>query len=185
MNRLVFLMMLFMNTWSVPCAQAKVFITLKEALNAAFPESDSWTTSPETRYLTRQQIGKAKELSGLEAPSALVVRYHAKNRKTGKDEYAYTDTHRVRSHTESLILIVDSEDRIRHLEVLAFEEPLEYMPKDQWYRKFDQSPLNADLEVKRRIPFVTGASLTAQASTQAARRVLAIHLALREKGSMP
>ena len=177
--------LLLICTWPLHEAKAKVFITVKEALKAAFPESESWTTTAETRYLTADQIRKTKELSGHDAVSALVVRHHAKNSKSGKDEYAYTDTHRVRSHSESLFVVVDSEDRIRHLEVLAFDEPLEYMPKDQWYRKFDQASLNADLEVKRRIPFVTGASLTAQASTQAARRVLAIHLSLKAKGGNP
>jgi electron transport complex protein RnfG len=181
MNRTILFFCMMISAWSAQDAQAKVFITVKEALETAFPENESWTNTTETRYLTQSQIQKAKELSGVEAPSALVVRYHAKNKKTGKEEFAYTDTHRIRSHMESLLVIVDSENRIRHLEVLAFDEPLEYMPRDQWYRKFDQAGLDADLEVKRRIPFVTGASLTAQASTQAARRVLSIHAALQEK----
>jgi electron transport complex protein RnfG len=170
--------------WSVPLAQAKVFMTVKEALDAQFPPAEQWAVTTETKYLTAEQIQKAKELSHLDAPSALVVRYRAKQKNSSKEELIYTDTHRIRSHTESLMVIVDSENRIRHLEVLAFDEPLEYLPKDQWYRKFDQSKLDQELEVKRRIPYVTGASLTAQASTQAARRTLAIHQVLQEKGAM-
>jgi len=165
--------------------EAKVMITQKEALEAAFPSGEQWVISSETKYLTSQQMKSAKELSGFNIPSALVVRNRAKNKNSGKTEFAYSDTHRVRTHTETLMVIVDSERKIRRVEVLAFEEPLEYMPKDQWYGKFQKSPLDPELEVKRRIPFVTGASLTAQASVQAARRILAIHAVLENQPGKP
>jgi Na+-translocating ferredoxin:NAD+ oxidoreductase subunit G len=143
--------------------------------------SDQWITTTETKYLTAEQSKKAKELSGHDTASALVVRYRASRDHEKQVEYAYTDTHKVRTHTETLFVIVDSTGKIRHFEVLAFEEPLEYMPKDLWYGKFKNAQLNPDLEVKRQIPFVTGASLTTQASTQAARRILAIHQVLQQK----
>ena len=168
-----------------PQVKAKVLITQKEALEAAFPSGEQWVLNSETKYLTLQQLKSAKELSGHTISSALVVRHRAKNKSSGKLEFVYTDTHRVRTHTETLMLIVDADKKIRRVEVLAFEEPLEYMPKDQWYGKFEKSPLDAELEVKRRIPFVTGASLTAQASVQAARRILAIHEVLENHTVRP
>ena len=168
-----------------PQVNAKVLITQKEALEAAFPSRDQWTVNSETKYLTDQQLKSAKELSGHSISSALVVRHRARNKSSGKQEFAYTDTHRVRTHTETLMVIVDEDKKIKRVEALAFEEPLEYMPKDQWYGKFEKSRLDTELEVKRRIPFVTGASLTAQASVQAARRILAIHEVLENQTARP
>ena len=157
-------------------AVAKVFVSLEEALKLAFPGCE---TSSETRYLTDAQIARAKELSHGEVTSPLVVRYRAvcKGKTAG---FGYTDTHRVRTHPETLLIIVDGEGVLRKIEMLSFEEPQDYIPKGEWYRQFQDQPLTNELELKRRIPPVTGASLTARATTQAARRVLAIDQVLRQ-----
>ena len=60
----------------------------------------------------------------------------------------------------------------------AFREPREYLPRDGWYRQFDGERLTDDLVLKRRIRPITGATLTAGATTAAVRRVLAIHAAV-------
>ncbi len=158
-----------------PLAHGKVFVTLDEALKFAFPGCD---THQETQYLTEAQVRKAKDLSRADVSSPLVVRYRAvcKGKPGG---FAYTDTHRVRTHPETLLFVVDAEGVLKKIEMLSFEEPQDYIPKGQWYDQFKDQPLTDELELKRKIPPVTGASLTARATTQAARRVLAIDKVLR------
>ena len=59
--------------------------------------------------------------------------------------------------------------------MVSFREPLDYLPREGWYRQFDGEQLDDDLQLKRDIRPVTGATLTARATTEAVRRVLAIH----------
>lgn len=163
-----------------PEAHSKVFVTLNEALSQAFPASKKCIVKAETRYLTPEQMKQAQEIAGSPPSSALVVRHQATcEGKPGG--YAYTDTHRVRTHPETLLVVVDALGKIGKVEVLSFDEPLEYIPRTEWYGTFPGATLGADLQLKRRIPFVTGASLTSQATTQATRRVLAIHQTLQVK----
>lgn len=49
------------------------------------------------------------------------------------------------------------------------------MPREEWYHQCDGEDLDDDLSLKRDIRPVTGATLTARATTEAVRRVLAIH----------
>ncbi|MDR3605756.1 MAG: FMN-binding protein [Oligoflexia bacterium] len=153
-------------------SEAKVFLSLSEALAQAFP-APQCQVKTENRYLTEAEAKQAQELSGERTPSALVVRYLATcgGKAAGR---AYTDTHRVRTHPESLFVVLDASGRVRKIEVLSFDEPLEYMPRAEWYETFNQVPLGNDLQVRQKIPFVTGASLTSQATVKAARRVLAL-----------
>jgi len=71
-----------------------------------------------------------------------------------------------------------SERRILRVEVLSFSEPEEYMPRPKWYEQFQGKPLDDELSLKRSIRPVSGATLTAHATTDAARRVLAIYRVL-------
>jgi hypothetical protein len=79
---------------------------------------------------------------------------------------------------ETIMVVVDPAGAISRIEVLSFSEPEEYLPRPQWYAQFTGKPLNDELSMKRAIHPVTGATLTAQATTDAARRVLALHRVL-------
>jgi hypothetical protein len=60
--------------------------------------------------------------------------------------------------------------------VLSFAEPPDYLPRKGWYEQFAGRELDDELRLDRGIRAVSGATLTATATTAAARRVLAVHL---------
>lgn len=154
-----------------PAASAKVFVTVDEALRLAFPGCE---VARRTAWLTPAQVKQAKDLSGVDVPSALVAYYEA--RRNGQPVgTAWFDTHRVRTLPETLMIVVDPQGRVARLEVISFREPEEYMPKGGWYAQFLGRRLDADLTLKRGIHPVTGATLTARATASAVRRVLALH----------
>ena len=156
---------------------AKVFLTQEEALRLAFPGA---SIERRTAYLTEAQQKAARKLSGdEELPSALATSFVAT--KDGKlVGTAYLDTHTVRTMPETILVVVDPAGAIERIEVLSFSEPEEYLPKAHWYEQFQGKPLDDELSLKRAIRPVTGATLTARATTEAARRVLAIHKVLQE-----
>ena len=152
-------------------AAAKVFLTVDEALKLAFPDCQ---IERKTGYLTVEQVKRARELSGVEVPSALVTYYLA--RRNGQPAgTAYFDTHRVRTLQETLMVVVDPQGKVVRVEVIAFREPEEYLPRGAWYDQFRGRGLDRELRLKQGIRPVTGATLTARATTDAVRRVLALH----------
>ena len=155
--------------------QAKIFLTVDEALALAFPDCE---INRRTVSLTEEQLATARELSGGELRGALVPLYeaHCNGEYAGT---AYTDTHRVRTLAETLMVVVDSEEKVRRIEILAFREPEEYIPRPIWYRQFTDRELAPDLALERDIRNVAGATLTARATTEAVRRVLALHRVIR------
>lgn len=159
-------------------AQAKVFVTVDEALKLAFPGCQ---VARRTAFLTPEQVRRARELSGAEVPSAL-VNYHVATRAGQPAGTAYFDTHRVRTLPETLMIVVDSEGRVARIEVISFREPEDYLPRGVWYEQFRGKALGPDLQLKRGIRPVTGATLTARATTDAVRRVLALHRVIGERG---
>lgn len=152
-------------------AAARVLLTVDEALALAFPGA---AIERRTVFLTDEQMVRAAELAGQRPASAIVHPYVA----THDGELvgtAYFDSHVVRTLAETVMVAVDAEGRVGRVEVLSFDEPPDYLPREAWYRQFDGRPLDAELELRRAIRPVAGATLTARATTDAARRVLALH----------
>lgn len=118
-------------------------------------------------------------MAGSEPASAVVHPYRA-SCEGAAGGTAYFDAHRVRTLPETLMVVVDPEGRVARVELLSFDEPPEYIPREGWYGQFPGEELDADLELSRGIDGVTGATLTARATTEAVRRVLALHLVLDE-----
>jgi hypothetical protein len=158
-------------------APAKTFLTQEEALRLAFRDA---AVERRTFYLTEAEQAEAARLSGGPRPSALAVAYVA--RRDGRIVgTAYFDTHVVRTQPETLMILVDPAGSIARLEVLSFSEPEEYMPRANWYAQFPGRALSDELAVRRGIRAVSGATLTARATTEAARRVLALHQVLGQR----
>ncbi len=155
----------------------KVFLTQEEALKLAFPGAK---VERRTAFLTEAQQKEAKKLSGDdELPPALASYYVAT--KDGRPAgIAYFDTHVVRTMPESIMVVVDPSGAIARIEVLSFSEPEDYLPRAHWYEQFQGKPLDDELSMKRGIRAVTGATLTARATTEAARRALALHRVLQQ-----
>ena len=152
-------------------AAGTVLITVEEAVELAFEEA---ATTRETLFLTDEQIARVAEAGGGELHGAMVTRYVAME-NGDPIGYAYLDTHRVRTLPETLLVVLEPNGRVRRVEVVTFREPLEYIPRDSWYGQFEGERLSDELALKRGIRPVTGATLTARATTEAVRRVLAIH----------
>lgn len=157
-------------------AQAAVFLTVDEALKLAFPDC---AVKRMTIYLNHDQLARAAALANGTATSALVNPYVAMRRGEVVG-VAYFDVHVVRTQPETMMIVVDRESRVRRIEMIAFNEPREYLPRPAWLQQFTGQQLDDTLMLKRKIHNMTGATLTARAATDAVRRVLALHLVLKD-----
>jgi electron transport complex protein RnfG len=175
-----------LNRWIMACVallvwgtvSATVLITVEEALELAFPDA---TTERQTLFLSDEQRDRVADDSGAEVSSALATRYVARGGDGAVRGWAYLDTHRVRTLPETVMVVLDADGKVRRVEVVTFREPLEYMPRKGWYEQYEGQKLDDDLALKRDIRPVTGATLTARATTEAVRRVLALHMVVAEE----
>ncbi len=164
---------LTLSLWTPRPAAGGTFLTRDEALELAFPGCG---VDRETVYLTRDERRRAADLAGARVDSRLVVRY-----RSDCGGIAYFDVHRVRTLAATLMVVVDAEGRVARLEVMSFLEPEEYIPRRRWYDQFLGRRIDSKLRLKRSIHAVTGATLTARATTNAVRRILALDRVLGEE----
>ena len=144
--------------------------TREEALKLAFPGA---TFTRKEYFLTEAQGAKVKQLSQREHPGLWWVAYEAV--KDGKTMgVAFFDTHRVRTLNETAMVAVSNDGRVVRVEVIQFHEPQEYMAKDAWKQQFTGHKLDEELSLKQAIRPLGGATLTANALTDASRRCLAL-----------
>jgi len=151
---------------------APVYSSREEALSRAFPPPA--TIERKTYFLTDVERQKASKLARAKIESSLVVAYVGRSPK-GTLGTAYFDTHTVRTMPETLLVTVRPDGALEGVEVVAFGEPEDYLPRPRWLRLFAGRRLDADLAVGRGLAHVTGATLTTRSIADAVRRVLAIH----------
>ena len=158
-------------TFAAPAA-AQQATTQEEALAAAFPAPA--VIERRTAYLSGEQLEAVQRAAGKNI-SQSVVSYYVASRNGRPIGVAYFDSHRVRTLSEVVMVLVSPDDRIRRIEVLKFMEPPEYRAPEPWLDQFTGKTLTPALHVKRDIVNMTGATLTSRAVTEAVRRVLALH----------
>jgi electron transport complex protein RnfG len=162
--------------WLVCSASGIAQTTREEALQQAFPGAD---IRAERVFLTEAQRTAAAGRAGVQIPTLLIARYVA-TEDGGVVGRAYVDTHVVRTKNASLLICLEPDGTVKRIEVTAFLEPPEYMASPAWYAQFEGRTLNDDLYLNRAIRPVAGATLTARATEEAVRRVLAIDSVLND-----
>ncbi|HSG49870.1 MAG TPA: FMN-binding protein, partial [Longimicrobiales bacterium] len=84
-----------------------------------------------------------------------------------------------RTLPEVLMVVVTPGGTVGRIETVSFREPPDYEAPEGWLRLMVGRALEEELSLKREIPNLTGATLTAQAAVGATRRVLALHAVIR------
>jgi hypothetical protein len=165
-------LLLCLGGFSQP-AEAKVFHTQQDALALAFPGADE--VRAETRILTEEQANRIRKIARADLDTQIVKLYSGWK----GDEllgHAYIDVHTVRTLPEAFMVVLRPDGAVRSLRVLAFYEPLDYMPTSRWYQQFDGASIAAQqLRVGRDIHGIMGATLSARAVTESIRRVQAFY----------
>jgi hypothetical protein len=159
-------------------AGAVVFETQEQALTRAFPPPARVVRA--TSYLSEAQLVGARKAAQAPVDSAVVTRYAAFGADGALRGTAYFDAHVVRTAREVLMVVVAPDGTVRSVDVLAFGEPQDYLPRGGWLKRLEGKKQEDGLFVGRALAHVTGATLTTRAIAAAVRRVLAVHSLLGE-----
>ncbi|HEY6064803.1 MAG TPA: FMN-binding protein [Thermoanaerobaculia bacterium] len=157
---------------AAPVCAMPVYSSREQALARAFPPPA--TVERKTYFLTDAEREKAARAARAKIDSGLVIAYVAKG-PNGPLGTGYFDTHTVRTMPETLLVTVLPDGTLGAVEVVAFGEPEDYLPRRNWLKLFGRRRLDDELAVGRGLAHVTGATLTTRAIADAVRRVLAVH----------
>lgn len=128
-------------------------------------------------YLSEVQAREVRARAGTDLQGLWWVAYEA--RKDGVlIGVAFFDTHRVRTLNGTAMVAVNADGSLRRVEVVAFQEPQEYLPKAAWVRQLEGRRLDPEFSLNRGIRPLSGATLTAHALVDASRRGLALQQVL-------
>lgn len=153
-------------------AQGKVFLSAAEALKLAFPKAK---VERQKHVLNEAKKSAVHKLSGHKARRSMVIAYVATDKQGKRIGTAYFDRHRVRSKQELLMVVLDANGAVKRIEILAFGEPVDYLPRATFYAQFVGSKLDDKLSTKGKIRSVVGCTLTVNATLASVRRLLAVH----------
>jgi hypothetical protein len=157
-------------------AGAAVFETQEQALARVFPPPARVVRA--TAFLSPGQVETARRTAQAPVDSAVVTRYAGYGPDGAHLGTAYFDSHVVRTASEVLMIVVAPDRTVRSVDVLAFGEPQDYLPRAGWLKRAEGKRVEDGLFVGRALAHVTGATLTTRAIAAAVRRVLAIHVLL-------
>ena len=153
-------------------AHAKVFYSKTEALALAFPEADK--VDEKSILLDDAQARQVEQLAKSRLESRL-VRIYTGRRGGAVLGYAFIDVHTVRTLPEAFLIVLTPNGDVSALRLLAFHEPLEYMPSARWYQQFESKTLAAPLRLGGDVHGIVGATLSSRAATEGVRRALALY----------
>ncbi|NIP57001.1 MAG: FMN-binding protein [Gemmatimonadetes bacterium] len=162
-------------------ADAQMLMTQDEALRLAFPEPAR--IERRTAYLEEATLDSVRALAGEGVRVERSVIPHYLGLRDGEPlGAAYFDVHRVRTLPEVMMVVVSPAGRVQRLEIVKFQEPPEYRAPEAWIEQIVGRELSPGLSLRGEVINITGATLTARAVTDAARRVLAYHALIRPFG---
>jgi hypothetical protein len=164
---------------AAPRADTKVFFSREEALALAFPQADR--VDDETVLLEDAQAKQVESLSRAELETRL-VRLYTGYQGDSVLGYAFIDVHNVRTLPEAFLIVLSPQGEVQSLRLLAFHEPLEYMPREGWYEQFHEKSLADALRLGGDVHGIVGATLSSRATTLGVRRALALYQVLVQDG---
>jgi hypothetical protein len=94
--------------------------------------------------------------------------------------YAVIDSRLMRSNLAVYMVVLDPNFVVQKVVVLAFNEPLEYMPADGWYKHLEGDRPIADLIPGQGIPPIAGSTLSTNGLSDGVRAVRASFEVVRD-----
>lgn len=149
----------------------EVYLMKKEALELAFPDADK--IDKKSVFLNDNQINKLQKLSKSKINSRVIL-FHIGKKGDEILGYAVVDTHIVRSKSQTILVVLNPEGKLKYVEILAFFEPPEYKPTPVWLDLFKGKGGNDNIRVGYDLPNISGATISSNKTAEAIRKVITI-----------
>ncbi|WP_321778426.1 FMN-binding protein [Sulfurimonas sp.] len=156
---------------------AKILISPIDAMKQSF--GNSAKIVKKNIILNRKQAKSIQQTSKVKLRTKIFRTFKAST--NGKIlGYGVLINKKVRSKN-AVILYIISKNILKSIEIIAFNEPHEYIPSKKWISQFQDIKTDKQLRVGRQIPTITGATMSARSITDGSRLAFAIYNELLKK----
>jgi len=152
--------------------QAKLLISPFDAMILNFGEDI--LIHKKSILLSSKEAKEITKLAGIKLKTKLYKTFVAK-----KDGiiigYGILALYKVRSKNTAVLSIIALDGKLKTLEIIAFNEPMEYIPSKRWIQIFHDKHLSPSLALGKDIHSISGATMSARAVVKASRIALAVY----------
>ena len=150
---------------------AKVLISPIDAMKENYGKNS--TIVKKNILLTSEDVKKIQTEAKTKLSSKTYRIYIAK-KGTKTLGYGILINKKVRSKN-GVVMYLISDGVLKGIEIIAFNEPHEYIPNKTWQEQFKEIKTDKMLQLSRDIPTITGATLSARSVTDGSRIAFAIY----------
>lgn len=151
---------------------AEVLITPHEAMKQTFGEGVS--IAKKSLLLSRDQAAAVTEKAKMKLSTKIYRAFALREGDTLRG-YALLMNEKVRSKNAAVLYMIDTKGALKAIEIVAFNEPPEYIPSQTWLDQFKNKDAAQQLRVGKDIPTITGATMSARNIADGSRVALAIY----------
>ncbi len=123
--------------------------------------------------LSKMQAQKIQKEAKVKLRSKIFRTFKATKENTTLG-YGILINKKVRSKN-AVILYFISKGILKSIEIIAFNEPREYLPSKNWNSQFQNLPTSKLLRISKEIPTITGATLSARSVVEGSRVAFALY----------
>ncbi|MBU0720248.1 FMN-binding protein [bacterium] len=151
---------------------AKVLISPIDAMKNTFPNST---------HIKKKNIvlnGKTAEIIQKNARQKLDTKIYKIFKAYDGEEvigYGILISKKIRSKNGVVLYMISKDSVLKTIEVIAFNEPMEYLPSKMWNSQFQNIETSQILRLSKEIPTITGATLSAKSVTNGSQIAFAIY----------
>lgn len=150
---------------------AKVLVSPVDVMKSSFPSSE---------IHKKNILLKAQEFKNIQTVAKVKMRSKIFKVFTAKESeetlaYGILINRKVRSKNAVVLYVISPDSLLKSIEIIAFNEPLEYMPSQKWEEQFQAVSTQKNLHLGQDIVTITGATLSARTITDGSRLAFAFY----------
>ena len=151
---------------------AKVLISPIDAMKSSYGDK---ATITKKNILLSKSKAKLIEQNAQEKLSSKIFRIFKATQENQLLGYGVLVNKKVRSKNAVILYFISKDSILKSIEIIAFNEPLEYIPSQNWNSQFQNISTDTMMKSSRDIPTITGATLSARTITNGSRIAFAIY----------
>ena len=163
--------LLFLLLFTLTALQAQMLVNPIEAMQEAYDANA--TVTKKNVLLTKSRATRVQKSAKIKLETKIYRIYTAK--KDGKVlGYGILVSRKVRSKN-AVVLYFIKESELQGIEIIAFNESMEYITTKQWNKQFEKIPTSKMLQLNRDIPSISGATLSARSVVEGSRIAFGVY----------
>lgn len=151
---------------------AKMLISPIDAMNQSYGAKNK--ISEDNILLTNIQAKKIQDESNVKLESNIFKVFKAE--QNGKIiGYGILINKKIRSKNGVVLYLISIDSVLKGMEIIAFNEPMEYIPSKKWISQFENVKTQTPLNLSKDIPTITGATLSAKSFVDGSKIAFALY----------